>query len=75
MRNFYVRTHVNFTRVNKIETMHVRSRVNVKVERRSTFTFMGGLYFIYALKFSCVCTEKLRDSGNQPQGTFVKSEW
>ena len=31
-RNFYVRTLVN-----KIETMHGRSRVNVKVEPRSTF--------------------------------------
>ena len=26
-RNFYVSTHVNFTRVNKIEAMYRRSRV------------------------------------------------
>ena len=38
-RNFYVRTHINFTRVNEIETMYGRSRVNVKVEPRSTFKF------------------------------------
>ena len=54
--NFYVRTHLNFTRVNKIETMYERSRVNVKVEPRSTFTiyawpFIHYLYVIYARKF------------------------
>lgn len=27
-----MRTYVNFTRVNKVETMYVRSRVNAKVE-------------------------------------------
>ena len=31
-RIFSVRTHVNFTRVNKIEAMCERPRVNVKVE-------------------------------------------
>ena len=30
--NFYLRTPVNFTRVNKVETMYGRSRVNAKVE-------------------------------------------
>ena len=30
--NFYLRTHVNFPRVNKVETTHGRSRVNAKVE-------------------------------------------
>ena len=30
--NFYSRTHVNFTRVNKVETMYGRSRLNAKVE-------------------------------------------
>ena len=30
--NFYLRTHVNFTHVNKVETMYGRSRVNAKVE-------------------------------------------
>ena len=46
-----MRTHVNFTRVNKIETMHVRLLVNVKVEPRSTFTFMGGLSYIASISF------------------------
>ena len=32
-RIFHISTHVNFTRVNKIEAMYGRSRVNVKVER------------------------------------------
>ena len=32
--NFSVRTHVNFTRVNKIETLYGRPRVKVKVESR-----------------------------------------
>ena len=41
-RNFYVLTHVIFTRINKIGTMYGRSRVNVKVEPRSTFTFARG---------------------------------
>ena len=52
MRNFYVRTHVNFLRVNKVETMHARSRAKVKVEPRSTFTFMGGLSYIASISFT-----------------------
>ena len=32
-RKFHISTHVNFTRVSKIEAMYGRSRVNVKVER------------------------------------------
>ena len=73
-RNFTcVRTHVNFTRVNKLEAMYEVSRVNVKVERRSTFTFTRGLSYIACtsftlVKFTCVRTQKLRDSGNQPRG-------
>ena len=56
--NFYVRTQINFT------------RVNVKVEPRSTFTFTHDLPYIASIlftqvKFTCVRTEKLRDSGNQ----------
>ena len=55
---FYVRT-----RVNKTETMYERSRVNVKVEPRSTFTFTGGLSYIASISFmhvnfTCVRTEK-----------------
>ena len=52
----YVRTHVNFTRVNTIETMYGRLRVNVKVEPVLNFhvcarPFIHGLFFIYARKF------------------------
>ena len=51
--NFYVRTHLNFKGVNKIETVYERSSVNLKVEPRSTFTFYAWpfihyLYVIYA---------------------------
>ena len=37
-RNFSMRTHVDFTRANKIEAMYEWPQVNVKVEPRSTFT-------------------------------------
>ena len=78
-----MRSHVNFTRVNKIETMYGRSRVNVKVEPRSTFTFTRGLSYIASssftrVNFRCVRTEKLRDSGNQLSGcvhTIRDSFW
>lgn len=45
-RNLHVRTHENFsnfTRVNKIESMYGKSRVNLKVERDSTFFFRASL--------------------------------
>ena len=66
-----MRTHVNFTLVNEIETIYGRSRINVKVEPRSTFTFTRGLSYIAFISFTrvnftCARTEKLRDSGNQP---------
>ena len=66
-----MRTHVNFTRVNEIEAMYGRSRVNVKVERSSTFTFTRGLsntasILLTRVKFPSVRKEKLRDSGIQP---------
>ena len=66
-----MRTHVNFTRVNNIETMYGRSGVNVKVESRSTLTFTRGLSYIASISltgvyFTCVRTEKVRNSGNQP---------
>ena len=72
-RSFCVRSHVNFTRVNKIETMYGRSRVNVKVEPRSNFTLTPGLSYIASssftrVNFRCVRTEKLRDSENQLSG-------
>ena len=65
-RDFYVRT-----RVNKIETMYERSRVSVKVEQGSTFTFTRDLPYIVSISFTrvyftCVRTEKLRDSGSEP---------
>ena len=51
-RNFSVRTLVNFTRVHKIEAMYERLRVNVRVERGSTFTFMRGLSYIASIFFT-----------------------
>ena len=64
-----------FTRVNKIEAMDGRSRVSVKVERGSAFTFTGGLSYIPSISFThvnftCIRTKKLRDSGNQPLWLF-----
>ena len=44
-------TLVNFTHVNKIEAMYERPRVNVRVERGSTFTFMRGLSYIASIFF------------------------
>ena len=69
--NFYTRTHVNFTRVNKVEAMYGRSRVRVNVERGLTFTFTSGLSYIASISFmnvkvTCVRTKKLRVSANQP---------
>ena len=46
-------TPVNFTGVNKIETMFERSRANVKVEPRSTFAFTRGLSYIASISFTC----------------------
>jgi len=51
--------------------MYRRSRVSVKVERGSTFTFTHGLSYIASISFmhvnfTCVRTGKLRDSVNQP---------
>ena len=68
-RNFYVRTDVNFSRINKIETMYGRLSVKEKVEPRSTFTFTRGLSNIASMlftrvNFTCVRTEKLHNSLN-----------
>ena len=58
-RNFYVSTHVNFTRVNKIEAMYRTSRVNVKVGPRSTcvharpFIYIASILFT-RVKFRCL---------------------
>ena len=66
---------VTSTRVNKIEAMDGRSRVSMKVERGSAFTFTGGLSYISSILFThvnfmCIRTKKLRDSGNQPLWLF-----
>ena len=58
-RNLHVSTHANFTRVNKIEAMYGKSRVNVKVERDSTFFFPASLplYILFPrVKFTCIRT-------------------
>jgi len=57
-RNFYVRTHVYFTYVNKIVTMYEVPRVNVKVERGSTFTITRCLSYIASILLTCVRTLK-----------------
>ena len=46
-RNLYARTHEKFTRINEIETIYERPRVNVKLSARgSTFTFTRDLPYI-----------------------------
>ena len=58
----YVRRHVKITRqwkstftcVNEIERMYGRSRVNVKVEPRLTFTFTRGFSRIVSISFTHV---------------------
>ena len=54
------------TRVNEIEAMYERPRVNVKVERGSTFTSTRDLPYIVSILFTRVRTEKSGDSGNPP---------
>ena len=45
-RNFYVRTRIKFTFANKIEAIHERSLVSVKVEPRSTWRLISTLYIL-----------------------------
>ena len=57
--------------INKIEDVYGRSRVSVKVERGSTFTFTLGLSYIASISFMHVkiyvrSHGKIRDSANQP---------
>ena len=52
MRNFNVRTHVNFTRVNEIEAMYKSSRIKVKVEQ--SLTFIRHLPYIASILFTRV---------------------
>ena len=53
-RNFFMGTHVKCTRANEIEAKYERPRVNVKVERGSTFTFTRDLqctfFFFFFLR-------------------------
>ena len=49
--------------------MYERPRVNVKVERGSTFTSTRDLPHIVSIIFTRVRTEKSRDRGNPPQQT------
>ena len=55
-RNFHGRTGVNLTREKKkkIEAVHRKSRVNVKVEPRPNFTFKRGLSYIASFLFTHV---------------------
>ena len=48
--------YVKFTRVNEIEAMYERPRVNVKVERGSTFTYARDLPYIVSILFMRVRT-------------------
>ena len=70
-----MRTDVNFNWcVNKIETMSEKPRVNVKVDRGSTFTFTGDLPYIVSILFTHVkpvkvyvrTHVKITQSGNPP---------
>ena len=65
-RNFFVdsRNFNVWTRVNKIEAMYERTRLNVKLERGSTFTFTRDLPYIVSIlftrvKLTCVRAENL----------------
>ena len=55
-RNFSMGTHVKCTRVNEIEAKYERPRVNVKVERGSTFTFTRDLPYTVSVLFTRVLT-------------------
>ena len=60
--------------------MYERPREKVKVERGSSLMFTRDLpYFAYILltrvKFTCVRTEKLRDSGNRPLSGKLSVCW
>ena len=45
-RNFYVRTRVKFTFATKIEAMHERSLVSVKVEPRPTSRLSSAIFIL-----------------------------
>ena len=60
LHNFYVLSHVKFIRVNKLEAMYERPRVNVKVERGLVFTFTRDLPYIASNLFIHVIFTRLR---------------
>ena len=64
--NFYLSAHVSFARVNKIEAMYGKSRVNVKFEPRSTFTFARDFPYIASILFTHVRTKKVHENGIHP---------
>ena len=59
--NFYALSQVKFTEgINKLEAMYERPRVNVKVERRLTFTFTRDLPYIASNLFTHVIFTRVR---------------
>ena len=48
----YARTRVNFSLVNKTDPEYERSRVKIKVEPRSNFTFTRGISCIASISFT-----------------------
>ena len=68
-RNFNVRTCVKVTFANKIEAMHERSLVSVKVEHRSTFK-LSTFYVIKVLRaLTCVANSR------QWKSTLTDATW
>ena len=73
-RHFVVRTHVSFTRVDKLKTLYGRSRVYIKLEPRLTFTSTRGLSYIASILFTRVGTEKItRVSEPRKKGTGISA--
>ena len=49
-RNFYVRTQVNFTRVNKMEAMYAWSRVTLKLKVRVVQLVLSQWKYAFSLR-------------------------
>ena len=62
-RNFYVRTCVKFTFANKIEAMHERSLVSVKVDPRSTSRLSSALFIWPAIRCPSLFVWETRGKG------------
>ena len=69
-RNFSMGTHVKCTRVNEIEAKYERPRVNVKVERGSTFTFTRDLPYTVFVLFTRVTLRAYLRQWKSTLGTF-----